>query len=161
MAFGSFVSFLWAHCCFHLLWFDCLPLCPPTRSLALIRAHFMCSLLLILCHSCRVVGTVSLFRMLRWRGFFKPLQKLSIVMSPSGAHPALRTRLLWVAMYVSRSSPFILRVGVGEGVYEIPIKFVPQGFVTFRESSFAGVDFVIKRPHLGSDPVLDLWSFYE
>ncbi len=110
MAFGSFVSFLWAHCCFHLLWFDCLPLCPSTRSLALIRAHFTCSLLLISCHSYRVVGTASLFRTLRWRGFFKPLRKLSIAASPSGAHPALRTRLSWVAMYVSKSSPFILRV---------------------------------------------------
>src|SRR6266566_9343969 len=110
MAFGSFVSFLWAHCCFHLLWFDCFPPCPSTRSLALIRAHFMCSLLLISCHSCRVVGTASLFRMLRWRGFFKLLWKLSIVVSPSGAHPVLMTRLSWVAMYVSRSSPFILRV---------------------------------------------------
>src|SRR6266567_9488059 len=91
MAFGSFVSFLWAHCCFHFHWFDCLLLCPSTRSLALIRAHFTCSLLLISCHSYRVVGTASLFRTLRWRGFFKPLRKLSIAASPSGAHPALRT----------------------------------------------------------------------
>src|SRR6266566_2143359 len=110
IAFGSFVSFLWAHCCFHLLWFDCLLPCPPTRSLALIRAHFAYFLLLISCHSCRVVGTVSLFRTLRWRGFFKPLRKLSIAASPFPVHPALRTKLSWVAMYVSRSSPFILRV---------------------------------------------------
>src|SRR6266705_3225851 len=110
MAFGSFVSFLWAHCCFHLFWNDCFPLCPPTRSLALIRAHFACSLLLISCHSCKVVGITALFKTLRWRGFFKPLWKLSIAASPFPAHPALRTKLSWVAMYVSRSSPFILRV---------------------------------------------------
>src|SRR6266566_7408145 len=109
IAFGSFASFLWAHCCFHFFWNDCFPL-PPMRLLALIRAHFMCSLLLMSCHSCKVVGTVSLFRMLRWRGFFNPLRKLSIAVSPSRAQPALRTRLSWVAMYVSRSSPFILRV---------------------------------------------------
>src|SRR6266705_2779606 len=81
IAFGSFVSPLRVHCCFHFFWNDCLPPCPPTRSLALIRAHFACSLLLISCHSCRVVGTTSLFKMLRWRGFFKPLQKLSIAAS--------------------------------------------------------------------------------
>src|SRR6266699_3107998 len=110
MAFGSFVSPLWAHCCFHFFWNDCFPPCPPTRSLALMRAHFACSLLLISCHSCKVVGITSLFKMLRWRGVFRPLQKRSIAASPFPVHPALRTRLLWVAMYVSRSSPFILRV---------------------------------------------------
>src|SRR6266566_1470923 len=110
IAFGSFVSPLWVHCCFHFFWNDCFPLCPPTRLLALMRAHFACSLLLISCHSCRVVGVTSLFKMLRWSGFFRLLRKLSIAASPFSAHPALRTRLSWVAMYVSRSSPFILRV---------------------------------------------------
>src|SRR6266566_5756685 len=61
MAFGSFASPLWAHCCFHFFWNDCFPPCPRTRSLAFMRAHFMCSLLLISCHSCRVVGITSLF----------------------------------------------------------------------------------------------------
>src|SRR6266566_3792579 len=110
IAFGSFVSFLWVHCCFHFLWNDCFPPCPPTRSLALMRAHLACSLLLMSCQSCSVVGITSLFKTLRWRGFFKPLRKLSIAASPFSAQPALRTRLSWVAMYVSRSSPFILRV---------------------------------------------------
>src|SRR6266700_2117986 len=35
MAFGSFVSPLWAHCCFHFFWNDCFPPCPLTRSLGL------------------------------------------------------------------------------------------------------------------------------
>src|SRR6266699_6958483 len=110
MAFGSLASPLRVHCCFHFFWNDCFPLCPPTRSLALMRAHFACSLLLISCQSWSVVGITSLFKTLRWRGFFRPLRKLSIAASPFSAHPALRTRLSWVAMYVSRSSPFILRV---------------------------------------------------
>src|SRR6266566_8202124 len=87
MVFGSLVSPLWAHCCFHFFWKGCFPLCPPTRSLALMRAHFACSLLLMSCHSCRVVGTTSLFKTLRWRGFFKPLRKLSIAASPFPVHP--------------------------------------------------------------------------
>src|SRR6266700_72875 len=33
MAFGSFVSPLWAYCCFHLFWNGCFLPCPPARSL--------------------------------------------------------------------------------------------------------------------------------
>src|SRR6266705_3560122 len=65
MAFGSFVSPLQVHCCFHFLWNDCFPPCPPTRSLALMRAHLACSLLLISCQSWSVVGITSLFKTLR------------------------------------------------------------------------------------------------
>src|SRR6266576_426804 len=96
MAFGSFVSPLRVHCCFHFFWKDCLPPCPPTRSLALMRAHFACSLLLISCQSCSVVGITSLFRTLRWRGFFRPLRKLSIAASPFSVQLTLSTRLSWV-----------------------------------------------------------------
>src|SRR6266576_1625778 len=65
IAFGSFVSPLRVNCCFHFLWNDCFPLCPPTRSLALMRAHLACSLLLMSCQSCSVVGITSLFKTLR------------------------------------------------------------------------------------------------
>src|SRR6266566_7882683 len=62
MVFRSFVSPLWAHCCFPFFWYDCFLLCPPMRSLALMRAHFACSLLLISCQSLSVVGITSLFK---------------------------------------------------------------------------------------------------